>query len=535
MARDMVQVRRGSGREPYKGPDARIGRSQFNRSHGLKTTFDASYLVPILVDEVLPGDTFTCKLNGFARIFSPLDSPVMDNIELETLFFFTPARLVWNVWRYFQGEHDAAGAQDTDYTVPICADGTTFDHDGGVGTEDLGAFFGIPDGLQTTAVPINALPFRCYNLIYSEWFRDQNLEARPTLNVDNGPDTMSAYVVRRSAKKHDYFTSSLPYLQKGDPEFLGGELFLETDAAEGVDVTVYHTPSGTYRELDTAGSGQADISASAGVAGNVLKVDLGGLEGLGVVGGVTINALRQSLAIQRLLEKDARGGTRYTEIIKAHFGVTSPDFRLQRPEYLGGGKSYINISPVANTSATATEDQGELRGVGTGVISGHGWAKSFVEHGYIIGLVRARADLTYFQGLDKLWSRSTRYDFYLPALANLGEQAVLNKEIWISNSAATDDAAFGYQQRWEEYRQKRSMITGVMNPDAASALSQWHLAEDFSSLPALNTTFIQDRTPMSRVTTVDTGADFLMDVWFDYRCARPIPVYSIPSITSGRF
>ncbi len=245
-----------------------------------------------------------------------------------------------------------------------------------------------------------------------------------------------------------------------------------------------------------------------------------------------INTLRQNVAIQRLLERDARGGTRYVEIIKAHFGVTSPDYRLQRPEYLGGGKSFINVSPVANTSSTAGEDQAELRGIGTGVLSGHGWAKSFTEHGYIMGLIRARGDLTYFQGLDRLWSRSTRYDFYIPALANLGEQSILNKELFISNVAATDDAVFGYQERWAEYRMKHSRVVGVMNPDVSGSLSFWHLAEDFSSLPSLNTAFMEDQTPMARVTTVDTEPDFLLDVWFDYKCARPLPVYSIPSLTT---
>ncbi len=424
--KDMVQVRRG-GRQGYNAPDARIGRSQFNRSHGLKTTFDASRLIPILVDEVLPGDTFTCRLNGFIRIFSPLDAPVMDNIELETLFFFVPTRLVWENWQFFQGEHNAAGAQDTDFTIPIMADGTTVDHDGGAGVEDLMAFFGLPDGLQTTAVEVNALPFRCYNRIYNEWFRDQNLTDEIPIAINNGPDTASWYPVRKSAKKHDYFTSALPYLQKGDPITIpmGGNANVGTDAIVGADVTIERFPTGLFHELDSD-SATVDVSATQSAESNKLYADLS------TATGVSINAFRESLAIQRLLETDARGGTRYVESIKAHFGVTSPDFRLQRPEYLGGGKAMINISPVANTSATATEDQGELRGIGTGVISGHSWAKSFVEHGYVLGLVRARADITYFQGLDKLWSRSTRYDFYIPALANLGEQSILNKELFIS-------------------------------------------------------------------------------------------------------
>jgi hypothetical protein len=530
---DMVQVRRS--RQENRAPEARIGRSQFNRSHGIKTTFDASYLVPILVDEVLPGDTFTCSLNGFARIFSPLDAPVMDNIELETLFFFVPTRLIWGNWEAFNGAHDAAGAQDTDYTIPVVATGVTVDHDGGTAGLDLMAYMGIPHGLSTSSVSVNSLPLRAYNLIYNEWFRDQNVKAQVTVETGNGPDSISNYGLRKSAKKHDYFTSCLPYLQKADAvsATLTGRVAVATDALDNEDVGVYQQNDGGWRTMDIGSGSAVEMQGVAATEYLYADFSLPGQPG-GDIGGITINGLRQAVGIQRLLEKDARGGTRYVEIIKAHFGVTSPDFRLQRPEYLGGGKSYINVAPVANTSATATEDQGELRGVGTGVISGHRWAKSFVEHGYIIGLVRARGDVTYFQGLDRLWSRSTRYDFYVPDLAGLGEQSVLNKELYVSNDS-NDDLTFGYQARWEEYRTKKSMITGLLNPDATGAVSQWHVAEDFGSLPTLNTTFIEDQTPMSRVTTVDTGPDFLLDLWFDYRCARPIPVYGIPSLMGPRF
>jgi len=522
---DMVNVRRTSGHSFRERPQVRIGRSQFNRSHGLKTTFNASYLVPILVDEVLPGDTFTCKMNGFCRIFSPLDAPIMDNIELETFFFYVPNRLVWENWEYFQGAHDAAGAQDTDYTIPVI--GSTYTVQAG----SLHDYMGLPIGLQVQSVEVNALPFRALRLIYSEWFRDQNLIGQPTLVTGNGPDTHHSATLFKRAKKHDYFTSCLPYLQKGEDVTIPfyGQAEVWSDLSGGQQPSVYLNPdaSGPGYYLLDSDSAQVDISASSGLASSVLYAELST-----VSGGISINELRQSVAIQRLLETDARSGTRYTEILKAHFGVTAPDYRLQRPEYLGGGKSYINVSEVANTSGTATEDQGELRGIGRGTITGHGFAKSFVEHGYIIGLICARGDLTYQKGLDRMWSRQTRYDFYMPALANLGEQAVLNKEIYVSNSAATDDAVFGYQERWAEYRFAHSRLSGLFRSDAAGSLDFWHLSEDFGSLPALNQTFIEDATPMSRVTVVDTADDFILDAWFDYKCARPLPVFSVPSLTA---
>ncbi len=529
--KDMVQVKRQGGQR-HKTPEAKIGRSQFNRSHGLKTSFDASYLYPIFVDDVLPGDTMTCKLNGFCRVFSPLDAPLMDNIELETFFFFVPNRIVWSRWVDFQGEHEGAGAQDTTYTVPVMADGITVDHDGGTACLDLMAYFGIPDGLSTTAEPVSALPMRGYNRIFSEWFRDQNLDAIATLHVDDGPDAASSYNIEKSSKKHDYFTSCLPYLQKGTAIAYAADVVGDTAGAAGLGRPEFQasdsTPaSGGYlRAVSTATIPDVEIEGDWTVTEHLHWQDPE------LVANIDINALRLNVAIQRLLERDARGGTRYVELIKSHFGVTSPDFRLQRPEYLGGGKAFINVSPVANTSDTAGVEQGELKGVGTGVIQGHGWAKSFTEHGYIIGLIRARAELTYFQGLDRHWSKSTRYDFYIPALAQIGEQSVLNKELFLDGTS-NDDTVFGYQERWSEYRMKQSKITGLFNPDAASALSHWHLAEDFGSQPALNTTFMNDNSvvTMDRVTTIDVGPQFVMDLWFDYKCARPIPVFSVPSLT----
>lgn len=533
MPKDMVQVRKPGNNRFLEEPQIQVGRSQFDRSHMLKTAFDASYLYPILVDEVLPGDTFTCRLNGFCRITHPLDAPMIDNISVETFFFFVPNRLIWANWQYFMGEHDAAGAQDTDYTIPVLSGLGCTHEPGNYSGQALQAYMGVPHGVDPDDIDINALPFRAYNLIYNEWFRDQNLIAEQTTTTGNGPDNVATYyTLHKSAKKHDYFTSCLPYLQKGTAETItfSDTLYVRAPGDVGDYVSIYSDTQEDDQRLDTAAA-NVDISATDGdPLTEGLYVDMSGLT------GITINDLRYSVAIQRLLERDARGGTRYVELIKSHFGVTSPDFRLQRPEFLGGGKDWINVNPVTASAYTATDPIGKVKGYGTGILQGHSWAKSFTEHGYVIGLIRARSDLTYFQGLDRMYSRSTRYDFYLPALAHLGEQPVYKKELFVTgDGATTDDTVFGYQERWAEYRYKPSRIAGILNPDTSGAYSYWHLAEDFASAPSLNQTFIEDQTPMDRVTTTDTGHQFLADIYFTYKCARPIPVHSIPSLMDRRF
>lgn len=517
----MVRVPGGTSAQQYRAPQMRLGRSQFNLSHTHKTMFDASVLVPYLVLEVLPGDTYVVNLNAFVRIFSPLDAPIMDNIHVEIDYFYVPNRLVWTNWYAFLGAHDGAGAQDTDYTVPVMSNGTT------VAAGDIANYMGIPIGLQTTLVPVNALPLRAYGLIWNKWYRDQNLQAELSLTLtDSAGVGLGTSTPLKSAKRPDYFTTALPYLQKGDAQGIAlDNAFVKADLGTGGYPVVYSTTALEYRALGEDGAGTSQLLTGSQSEAQALYVTLP---------DITINALREAAAIQRLLERDARAGTRPTELIRAHFGVEVPDYRVQRPEYLGGGHGYVHVSPVANTSDTANADQGELRGVGAGTLSG-GFAKSFVEHGYVIGMLRARGDLTYQQGLERMWSRSTKLDFPWPELAHLGEQPIYNKELFISNSSATDDAVFGYQERYAENRFKKSLVTGKLASDASGSLDYWHLSEDFASLPSLNATFIQDATPMSRITTVTTEPDFIIDGRFDVRRAAPLPVRPVPSLAPARF
>ena len=486
-------------------PKADIQRSVFNRSHDLKTTFDAGYLVPIFVDEALPGDTFTLNTTAFGRLATPIN-PIMDNIHIETFFFAVPHRLVWDNWEKFCGEQTDPD-DSTDYLIPTVTTTAT--------NSSLWDYFGIPTDVALT---FNNLAGRCYNLIFNEWFRDENLQDSVTVNKGDGPDTASDYVLLKRGKAHDYFTSCLPWPQKGEAVNL--PLGTQADVrALNVTVTGSNTP---YLVANPSG-GDSNISPNTLYA-NRYYADLSDAT------AATINELREAFQIQRLYERDARGGTRYTEIIQSHFGVTSPDARLQRPEYLGGGKDRVNIHPISQTSSTdTTTPQGNMSAFGTTGFGGHGFSKSFTEHSIIIGLVNVYADLTYQQGLNRMWSRQDRYDYYWPALAHLGEMAVLNKEIYAQGDA-NDDLTFGYQERFAEYRYKPSIITGQMRSNFAQSLDVWHLGQDFGALPALNSSFIEQNPPIDRVVAVPSYPDIILNAYFDLKCARPMPTYSVPGL-----
>ncbi|AZL82687.1 major capsid protein [Apis mellifera associated microvirus 20] len=501
-------------------PEVNIQRSSFNRSFAAKDTFDFDYLVPIMVDEVLPGDTVNLSVNTFMRLATQ-KVPIMDNMYVDFFFFYVPNRLIFDNWEKLLGARENP-SDSIDFIMPEMDLNTALDL-----ANTIYDKMGLPiDGGGTIKIK-NTLPLRAYLKIWNDWFRDSNLQNSVAVPTDNGPDAMGDFYLLERGKRHDYFTSCLPTPQRGPAVSIPLGVTAPV-ISTNTDINFRTAADATNRNVVGFGGNAMGYAGSvlAGSPSFRFGTNTGLQSDLSAVAG-TINQLREAFAMQSLFELDQRGGTRAVEIIQTHFNVSVPDFRLQRAEFLGGGTTNINSHPVANTTSTG---QATLAAYGTASTGNRniGFSKSFVEHGYIIGLACARGDITYQQGLDRMWNRSTRYDFFWPELANLGEQAVLSKEIYADGSVG-DETVFGYQERWAEYRYKRSEIRGLFRSTNPTPLDQWHLAEEFLARPLLNANFIKQMTPIERAIAVTTEPHILADMWFNYTHARPLPVFSIPS------
>jgi hypothetical protein len=506
-------------------PNVGTPRSMFDRSFGHKMSFDVNRLIPFYVDDVLPGDTFNLKTSIMCRLATPL-FPIMDNVYLDTHFFFVPLRLVWENSRKFFGEQ-ANPADLIDFTIPKFNSFT-------VTEASISDYIGLPLGAGQTP---NSIYHRGYNLIWNEWFRDQNLQDSAHVDTDDGPDTYTDYAIKKRGKRRDYFTSALPWPQKGETTYIpiGTSAPVTGMGIKNIGSTTTGNYSGTPDTNITGATGW-DIEGIGGAIGAgeaSIFIEQGQTNKPAIYADftnatlATLNEFREAVQVGKLLERDARSGTRYSEIVNSHFGVKFYD-PSYRPEFLGGGSTPLIINQVTSNSDATGATLGQVGAFGIAADNNHGFTKSFHEHGFVMGLISTRADLTYQQGVPRHFTKQTRYDIYWPTLAHLGEQAILNKEIYWSNVPATDDAVFGYIGRYDEYRYKPSQISGAMRSTAATSLDAWHLSQEFGSVPTLGNTFITEDTPISRVTAVPSEPDFICDTYTSLRCARPMPVFAVP-------
>ena len=570
----MARKIRVRGHRFSDAPAMYMRRTKFDRSHVYKTTFNSGKLIPVFVDEVLPGDTTRMSINYFARLATPI-KPIMDNIYLDWFFFFVPNRLVWEHWQNFCFEKEDPD-DNTDYVIPTLSAGSS------VNNALLGSlwdYFGLPVNTSGNLSGINALPFRAVYLIWNEWFRDENLQKsvkiqkgdtnevfdssrysdQPSWIFSSGTNLVPGCACPPRGKRHDYFTSALPWTQKGpgvsvglagtatlvDPSPVSGYFVQQSNNSLGA--AQLQKDGGVHRVFTGNGSlsyvngGYSTAIAGHSVNGSVettvtaqpgsswlSKSTYADLDSSSIF---TINSLRTAFQMQKFYERLARGGSRYTEVLRSFFGVVSPDARLQRPEFLGSFTKMVNVNPIAQTSATDnTSPQGNLSAYGVTASRFHGFTKSFVEHGYIIGFVCARADLTYQQGVNKMWLRSTVYDFYWPTFAHLGEQAIELREIYAQGTKA-DTTVFGYQERYAEYRYKPSQITGKFRSSVTGGnLDIWHLSQFFSNAPTLSEEFITENPPIKRIIAVPSEPEFLLDIGFRYTTVRPMPMFGTPGL-----
>lgn len=549
----MARKIRVRGHRFSDAPAMYMRRTKFDRSHVHKTTFDSGKLIPVFVDEVLPGDTTRMSVNYFARLATPI-KPIMDNIYLDWFFFFVPNRLVWEHWQNFCFEQEDPD-DSTDYVIPTV---TATGNSGNAYVGSLWDYFGLPVNTTGNLSGISALPFRGVYLIYNEWFRDENLQKsvkiqkgdtnevlnsarsseQPAWVFTTGTSIVPGFACPPRGKRHDYFTSALPWTQKGPGVSVG---LAGTAPIQGTATLT--APNGVYLYDE-----KEDLNA--GVIGTLVKpvhassvrykpgsVAVNDVSSNGWYANLdessifTINSLRTAFQMQKFYERLARGGSRYTEVLRSFFGVVSPDARLQRPEFLGSFTKMVNVNPIAQTSATdSTSPQGNLSAYGVTASKFHGFTKSFVEHGYIFGFVCARADLTYQQGINKMWLRSTVYDFYWPTFAHLGEQAIELREIYAQGTDA-DTTVFGYQERYAEYRYKPSQITGKFRSSVVNgSLDVWHLSQFFNNAPTLNEEFIIENPPIERIIAVPSEPEFLLDIGFRYTTVRPMPMFGTPGL-----